>query len=547
MDYDENAVFPQPVAAVPHARARPLGVALYLLCLMLSSCSMSEHKTEFPDRTPKQTEKMHKRKRFGGKQQGGRGEGRPSWVKDGTEERHVGSYPLDEIKSSPEYEKRITQPEHSVKRKYALCVSYLGTNYQGLQINPGAKTIEQELERALFLSGGIIEQNYGYMHKVQWSRAARTDRGVHALTQCCAMKLLLPEKERSQFMEHVNAFLPSDIKLQTMTKVSKSFNAKNLCTKRRYHYLLPTFTLQKVQEINQVLTEAYKAQGPVKGAGYESGYVDPNTSRTLTKDTLQSMRQSFVDYRVTSDIIESFRTALHAYEGTKNYHNFTSGKDSSEANSKRYILSFTCSEPFICQTTNVEYVLLSVLGQSFLLNQIRKMVHFAIEICRGGATLDDLTIAFTDDKVEIPMAPALGLYLDELYFEGYNIKQRYETENDKRVIQKHKDEAAEAANVVAPEGEDENAGEEEGANPTTKKQKVEEDDANNAATNADNGGDGEDEGGIREEIEWYALPDVKEKIDAFRSDILHPHIMKEVKSNYYTIIFGIHINLYLIL
>lgn len=103
---------------------------------------------------------------------------RPSWVKNQREERHTGSYPLEELKASPAYAQRIVQ-EGGVKRKYAVCVSYLGTNYQGLQINPAAKTIEAELERALFLAGGIVESNYGFMHKVQWTRAARTGEFLH--------------------------------------------------------------------------------------------------------------------------------------------------------------------------------------------------------------------------------------------------------------------------------------------------------------------------------------------------------------------------------
>jgi hypothetical protein len=215
--------------------------------------------------------------------------------------------------------------------------------------------------------------------------------------------------------------------------------------------------------------------------------------------------------------VDSFRSALQAYEGTKNYHNFTSGKDSSEANSKRYILSFTCSDPFISHSTGVEYVLLSVLGQSFLLNQIRKMVHFAIEICRGGATLENLAVAFGDDKVEIPMAPALGLYLDELFFEGYNIKQKYQTENDKRVVQKR----LEAATAIENEGvdreqEENDVDEEESA---MKKQKIFHEDT--AEVDAD------EEAGLREEIAWYALPDIKTRIDQFRTDVLHSHIMKE--------------------
>jgi hypothetical protein len=123
------------------------------------------------------------KRRASGAASGGRGafrpnkrpDNRPSWDKKQRDEIHPGSFPLDQLKASEAFARRITQ-ENAVKRKYAVCVSYIGTQYQGLQINPGAKTVEAELERALFLAGGIIEANYGYMNKVQWTRAARTGR-----------------------------------------------------------------------------------------------------------------------------------------------------------------------------------------------------------------------------------------------------------------------------------------------------------------------------------------------------------------------------------
>lgn len=103
---------------------------------------------------------------------------RQSWLeRDPNEERHKGSYDLDLIKSSDAYQRRITQ-EDAVKRKYAVCFGYLGDNYQGLQINPGAHTIEMEIERAAFLCGGIQECNFGYMHKIQFTRAARTGKFI---------------------------------------------------------------------------------------------------------------------------------------------------------------------------------------------------------------------------------------------------------------------------------------------------------------------------------------------------------------------------------
>ena len=69
-----------------------------------------------------------------------------------------------------------------------------------------------------------------------------------------------------------------------------------------------------------------------------------------------------------------------------------------------------------------EWVLISVLGQSFLLNQIRKMLGLAIEVVNGTATDDNLASSFSKAKVDVPMAPATGLYLDELFFDGYNMR-----------------------------------------------------------------------------------------------------------------------------
>jgi tRNA U38,U39,U40 pseudouridine synthase TruA len=46
-------------------------------------------------------------------------------------------------------------------------------------------TIEQVLETAIFKAGLIKESNYGCFSKVNWSRASRTDKGVHSLGTVC--------------------------------------------------------------------------------------------------------------------------------------------------------------------------------------------------------------------------------------------------------------------------------------------------------------------------------------------------------------------------
>lgn len=49
--------------------------------------------------------------------------------------------------------------------------------------NQGVRTVEAELEMALYLAGSISKDNFGNPRKIGWARAGRTDKGVHAAAQ----------------------------------------------------------------------------------------------------------------------------------------------------------------------------------------------------------------------------------------------------------------------------------------------------------------------------------------------------------------------------
>ena len=76
------------------------------------------------------------------------------------------------------------------RTQVALLLAYCGTRYQGLQKNPGAVTVEETLEAAIHRAGGITDDNVGTLQKVSWSRAGRTDKGVHAVGQIIGAKLV---------------------------------------------------------------------------------------------------------------------------------------------------------------------------------------------------------------------------------------------------------------------------------------------------------------------------------------------------------------------
>jgi hypothetical protein len=72
---------------------------------------------------------------------------------------------------------KAAKPKYK-KRKMALFFAYIGAGYQGMQRNPGAKTIEGELELALFKAGAITKENFGDPKKVSGSSCSGADGGA---------------------------------------------------------------------------------------------------------------------------------------------------------------------------------------------------------------------------------------------------------------------------------------------------------------------------------------------------------------------------------
>jgi len=70
----------------------------------------------------------------------------------------------------------------------------------------------------------------------------------------------------------------------------------------------------------------------------------------------------------------------------------------------------------------IEKCIYFILGQSFMLHQIRKMVGVIIAICRGVAKLDVIERSWKKDRLDLPIAPGLGLVLEEVHYDKYNEK-----------------------------------------------------------------------------------------------------------------------------
>jgi tRNA pseudouridine38-40 synthase len=69
-------------------------------------------------------------------------------------------------------------------------------------------------------------------------RAARTDKGVSAVGQVVSLKMML---EPPGVVARINDNLPATLRVLGFHRVTAGFDARKLCDKRRYEYILPAF------------------------------------------------------------------------------------------------------------------------------------------------------------------------------------------------------------------------------------------------------------------------------------------------------------------
>jgi len=268
------------------------------------------------------------------------------------------------------------RPDYKWKRskKTAALISFSGKEYTGMQRNVGFKTIEGELLDAFSASGMIDPDWVDNPSRAFFQRASRTDKGVSALKMVVSLKL--PDEEN--LVSKVNSCLPPDIRLQSVVRVTKNFNCKSAADARTYIYLLPTFAFSPVTDI---INESWRCE----------------------PDTIKQANEVFSKYL-----------------GSHYYHNYTSGKLPLEPSSRRHIYEFQCGEPFFRE--GLEWCIIKVKGQSFMLHQIRKMIGMGIAIIRGHTSVAKIDETWGMERIDIPRAPGLGLILDEIHYDRYNVR-----------------------------------------------------------------------------------------------------------------------------
>ncbi|OED42368.1 hypothetical protein AB833_06890 [Chromatiales bacterium (ex Bugula neritina AB1)] len=112
--------------------------------------------------------------------------------------------------------------------RFVLAIEYDGTAYSGWQRQDHSTTIQQQLEIAL---SKVADE------EVTLLASGRTDAGVHAWQQCAHFETAA-QRDLKAWVLGVNAQLPPDISIRSVTPVDDRFHARYSTIDRTYRYLI---------------------------------------------------------------------------------------------------------------------------------------------------------------------------------------------------------------------------------------------------------------------------------------------------------------------
>lgn len=242
--------------------------------------------------------------------------------------------------------------------RYMIKFSYDGTLFYGYQKQPGLRTIEECLEKALY-----DINNHKYTKIVA---SGRTDKGVHALEQVAAFDLdidiTLPKLKMA-----MNSLLPGDIHVISTETVDKDFHPRYMAKEKTYMYIINT------------------------------GEYNP-------------MNRNY-RYELNKKLnIDNMKKAIKSFIGEHDFYSFVSNeciKDSYV----RIIKDVSIIE-------EDSKIIITFTGNGFMKYQVRNMVGTLIKVGLGKLDTNIIDKIFEDKSCEkyVFTAPSSGLYLKNVKY-----------------------------------------------------------------------------------------------------------------------------------
>ena len=112
--------------------------------------------------------------------------------------------------------------------RVALTIEYDGTAYSGFQYQKNTRTVQEEIENAIYKFSG---------ERVRINSAGRTDAGVHAKGQVVDF-LTGASYSPATWTRALNYYLPHDIKIKGSYRVDLDFHSRKDALSRTYIYTI---------------------------------------------------------------------------------------------------------------------------------------------------------------------------------------------------------------------------------------------------------------------------------------------------------------------
>ncbi|MGM9681768.1 MAG: tRNA pseudouridine(38-40) synthase TruA [Eubacteriales bacterium] len=114
--------------------------------------------------------------------------------------------------------------------KLLLRIAYVGTRFHGFQVQPGLRTVQGTLQKAL-------EDFFG--EKLMLTGASRTDAGVHAKDFALTVEgNLFPSMPPEKLPLALAPYLPPDLSVLSATRVPEDFHPRYGVDYKEYQYLI---------------------------------------------------------------------------------------------------------------------------------------------------------------------------------------------------------------------------------------------------------------------------------------------------------------------
>lgn len=279
---------------------------------------------------------------------------------------------------------------------WKLTLSYDGTDFFGWQVQPGLRTIQGELGRALLRLTGETTLPQG---------SGRTDAGVHAAGQVASVALTAPIPA-ANLQRALNELLPRAIRVLRVEEREPPFHARHSARWKTYEYRI------------------FPLRPSSAGDGHGPAMMDAVREPLRVCDPMQARYVWEYGYALDLDALN--RAAAQVC-GT---HDFTSFAAAGGLRDEVYTPSdpmpdYPVNAPTPCRTLSEsrwsmrdDLLVYRVRGSGFLQHMVRNLVGTFVQVRSGRLVPEAIgeILGARSRSAAGPTAPARGLILDSVEY-----------------------------------------------------------------------------------------------------------------------------------